>query len=51
MIQPSFHICLDYRMENYMKMSKFSSTESPILKIIHIKSYARRLSTILPHGQ
>ena len=26
---PSFHICLDYRMENNMKMSKCSSMESP----------------------
>ena len=28
--KPSFHICLDYRMENNMKMTKISSTESPI---------------------
>ena len=28
--KPSFHICLDCRIENNMKMSNFSSTESPL---------------------
>ena len=27
--KPSYHICLDYRMENNMKLSTFSSTELP----------------------
>ena len=27
--KPSFHICLDYRMENNVRMAKFFSMESP----------------------
>ena len=36
--KPSFHICLDYRMENSMKTSKFSSTELPIITILLVQT-------------
>ena len=32
--KPSFHICLDYRVENNMHMTKISSTESPFNELV-----------------
>ena len=36
----SLHVCLDYRMENNMKMSTFSSTESPFCGGTHSARFA-----------
>ena len=33
--QPSFHVCLDRRVENNMQMTKISSTESPIYPFLY----------------
>ena len=41
----SFHICLDYRIENNMKLSKCSSTESPFGLVKEIYALIRAFHT------